>query len=108
MNAPVSSAAQIIARARAEGRTSLDEASGKALLGSFGIRTPRSALARDAKDAERQAHGLTRPLVAKVVSPQLLHTQIGSATCRASEVQCGSIRVAHHTCKQNHNQHQQP
>src|SRR3546814_4511710 len=57
MNAPVSSAAQIIARARAEGRTSLDEASGKALLGSFGIRTPRSALARDAKDAERQATG---------------------------------------------------
>src|SRR3546814_5790620 len=73
MNAPVSSAAPIIARARAEGRTSLDEASGKALLGSFGIRTPRSALARDAKDAERQATGLTGPFVAKVVSPEILH-----------------------------------
>lgn len=73
MNAPVSSATQIIARARAEGRTSLDEASGKALLAGFGIRTPRSALARDAADAERKAAGLTGPFVAKVVSPEILH-----------------------------------
>src|SRR3546814_9330817 len=72
MNAPVSSAAQLIARARAEGRTSPDEASAKALLGSFGIRTPRSALARDAPDAERQATGPTGPIVAQVVSPEIL------------------------------------
>lgn len=73
MNAPVPSVAQIIAKARAKGRTSLDEASGKALLASFGIRTPRSALARDPEDAEKQAAGLAGPFVAKVLSPEILH-----------------------------------
>jgi acyl-CoA synthetase (NDP forming) len=65
--------AEIIAKARAQGRAALDEATGKALLHRFGIRAPRSAIAMSAADAETKAAGLTAPFVVKVVSPEILH-----------------------------------
>lgn len=66
-------AAHLIEAALKTNREALDEQSGKALLSAFGIRTPRSVLARDAADAERAAADLTPPLVVKVVSPDILH-----------------------------------
>ncbi|MEF2545828.1 acetate--CoA ligase family protein [Aurantimonas sp. E1-2-R+4] len=63
----------IIAAARARGRRSLDEAAGKELLARYGVRSPRSALARDAADAEARARGMRAPFVVKVVSPDILH-----------------------------------
>lgn len=66
-------AAEIISRARAEGRSALDEASGKALLSRFGIRTPRSIVVRSAKEGAERAGSLTAPFVVKVVSPDILH-----------------------------------
>lgn len=73
MNAREDTAAALVARARAVGRTSLDEEAGKQLLAAFGIRVPRSALARDAADAAEKAQALTAPYVVKVVSPEILH-----------------------------------
>ena len=76
MNTHISAAREpgaLIADALAQGRSSLDEKAGKTLLGAYGIRTPRSALATDAADAERHAAGLTAPFVVKVVSPDILH-----------------------------------
>ena len=73
MNARESTADTLIARARAAGRTSLDEESGKQLLAGFGIRVPRSAVAKDAADAAEKAQALTAPYVVKVVSPEILH-----------------------------------
>ncbi|WP_210202491.1 acetate--CoA ligase family protein [Alsobacter soli] len=64
---------QLLARAVAEGRSALDEKSGKAVLESFGVRTPRSAVAADAAEGERLAAGFTPPFVVKVVSPDILH-----------------------------------
>lgn len=64
---------QIIARARSEGRTALDEASGKALLASFGIRTPHSTVVPDAEAGGRAAGQLQGPFVVKVISPNILH-----------------------------------
>jgi acyl-CoA synthetase (NDP forming) len=66
-------AADIVATARHEGRTALDEAAGKKLLSAFGVRTPRSVLVRTSLEAEAAARDLTAPLVAKVVSPEILH-----------------------------------
>lgn len=66
-------AAGIIAQARAEGRIALDEASGKALLARFGIRTPRSEVVPDAEAGARAASGMHGPFVVKVVSPEILH-----------------------------------
>lgn len=73
MNAVESTAQTIFARARAEGRASLDEESGKRLLAGFGIRVPRSAVAKDAAEAAEMAEGMTAPFVVKVVSPEILH-----------------------------------
>jgi acyl-CoA synthetase (NDP forming) len=64
---------EIIAEARRQGRSALDEASGKRLLQSFSIAVPRGLVARDAEDAEAKAKALTPPLVAKVVSSNVLH-----------------------------------
>jgi acyl-CoA synthetase (NDP forming) len=66
-------ATAIIAKARAEGRTALDESAGKTLLARFGIRSPRSAVAATAAEAVAIAARLTPPFVAKVVSREILH-----------------------------------
>lgn len=70
MTQPVRS---LIDEARRQGRTALDEAAGKALLGQFGIRTPASALVPDAEAARQAAKAMTGPFVVKVVSPDILH-----------------------------------
>lgn len=64
---------QIIARARSERRAALDEASGKALLGAFGIRTPWSTVVSDAEAGGRAVGELQGPFVVKVISPDILH-----------------------------------
>ena len=66
-------ASRIMAQARAEGRAALDEASGKALLAEFGIRTPCSAVVADAESGARAVQEMRGPFVVKVVSPDILH-----------------------------------
>ena len=86
-------ARSIIAKARAEGRTALDESTGKALLSCFGVRTPRSAVACDAEAAARIAAGMTSPFVVKVVSPDILHkTDAGGVALRLADA--GAVRDA--------------
>jgi acyl-CoA synthetase (NDP forming) len=63
----------IIARARAEGRSALDERSGKTLLSSLGIRVPKSALVTDATAARAALGKLAPPFAVKVVSREILH-----------------------------------
>lgn len=76
-------AAEIVARARGEGRTALDEASGKALLSCFGIRTPRSQVVLDAKAGASAAQDMQAPFVVKVVSPDILHkSDVGGVALR--------------------------
>lgn len=63
----------IIARARSEGRTALDEKAGKALLDAFGIRVPKSIVVANSNAAAFALAGLTPPFVVKVVSREILH-----------------------------------
>jgi len=63
----------IIARARAEGRSALDEAAGKALLRTFGIRVPKSLVLKSATEATTALTGLAPPFAVKVVSRDILH-----------------------------------
>jgi acyl-CoA synthetase (NDP forming) len=62
---------EIIARARIEGRTALDEASGKKLLGVFGIRVPKVAVV--SVEDMSGVNGLTPPFAVKVISRGILH-----------------------------------
>ncbi len=71
----------IIARARAEGRSALDEAAGKALLRSFGIRVPKSLVLKSAAEATTALTGLAPPFAVKVVSRDILHkSDVGGVT----------------------------
>lgn len=54
-------------------RTLLSEADGYALLKQYGIPVPRFAVVRTATEAGRAAGDLGFPLVAKIVSPQVIH-----------------------------------
>ncbi len=64
---------KVIARARAEGRSALDEASAKAVLDCFGIRAPKSLVVAGADQAAAAAHDLAPPFAVKVVSRDILH-----------------------------------
>jgi acyl-CoA synthetase (NDP forming) len=71
----------IIAAARAKGSTALDERDAKTLLSLYNIRSPRSAIAEDAADAERKTTGLRGPFAVKVVAPGILHkSDVGGVT----------------------------
>ena len=62
-----------IAGALKAGRDTLDEETGKKVLASYGIKVPRSLLVTQpdgAADAFAKLHG---PLVAKIVSPDIIH-----------------------------------
>jgi len=63
----------IIEQALAHGHAALDEASGKALLAQFGIRTPRSDVVGDAAAGSRSSAQMQGPFVVKVVSRDILH-----------------------------------
>jgi succinyl-CoA synthetase beta subunit len=65
--------ASTIAEARARGRTSLDEATGKALLAYYGIAVPRSVVLGGVDDIERLPADLHFPVAVKVVSSEILH-----------------------------------
>ncbi len=66
-------AGDLIANARAAGRTALNERDGKALLAGYGIAVPRSVTVADASEAQAAAGSLTPPLAVKVMSPDILH-----------------------------------
>ncbi len=62
-----------IEKARREHCVALDEETGKAVLGTFGIPVPRVITFREAGEAETAFAGLTPPLVLKGVSPDVIH-----------------------------------
>ena len=65
--------AELIAAARKQGRSSLDELAGKQLLASFDVKVPKSVMARDAGAAVAAIVTFTPPLAVKVMSPDILH-----------------------------------
>ena len=54
-------------------RTLLSEADGYELLKQYGIPVPRSTVVHTAEEAGRAADGIGFPVVAKIVSPQVVH-----------------------------------
>jgi acyl-CoA synthetase (NDP forming) len=66
-------AAMLIDAARGQGRSALDEASGKALLAQYGVAVPKTVVVNKPSEVEDALKGLTLPVVVKVVSPEILH-----------------------------------
>ncbi|MFJ9555878.1 acetate--CoA ligase family protein [Nocardiopsis sp. NPDC101807] len=64
---------EVLDRARAEGRTALTAPEGRVLADAYGIPIPGEGLARSAEEAASLAQDLGLPVVAKIVSPDILH-----------------------------------
>ncbi|GAB3481676.1 acetate--CoA ligase family protein [Nocardiopsis coralliicola] len=64
---------RVLDAARAEGRTALTAPEGKALADAYGIPVPGEALAATADEAVSRAVEMGLPVVAKIVSPDILH-----------------------------------
>ncbi len=63
----------VIAQARAEGRTLLNEVEAKSLLKDAGVSVANTTLATNAAEAQAQAEAAGYPVVLKVVSPDIAH-----------------------------------
>ena len=64
---------ELIAAARKDGRTALDELSGKQLLAGFSVNVPKSVMVPDATAASAAVARLMPPFAVKVMSPDILH-----------------------------------
>jgi acyl-CoA synthetase (NDP forming) len=65
--------ADVLARARAEGRTLLSEVEAKDVLREAGVAVTATTLATSADEAVKQAEAAGYPVVLKVVSPDIAH-----------------------------------
>ncbi len=63
----------LIAAAKKQGRTALDELAGKQLLAGFGVTVPKSVVAANAGAVAKAIAGMTPPFALKVMSPEILH-----------------------------------
>lgn len=66
-------ARSLIAEARKQGRTSLDEQAGKRLLAAYGVAVPNSMVVAGAAEASAAFERLKVPVAIKVMSPDILH-----------------------------------
>jgi acyl-CoA synthetase (NDP forming) len=65
--------ANLIAAARAQGRSALDEQAGKQLLATFAVAVPKSAVVSGAADIAAAIEKLKPPFALKIMSPDILH-----------------------------------
>ena len=63
----------LIAQARAQQRTSLDEHAGKKLLAAFGVTVPQTVTVKTTGEVDAALATLKPPLVVKIMSPDILH-----------------------------------
>lgn len=88
---------EVLDRARAEGRSALTAPEGRILADAYGIPVPGEALAGSADEAASLAEELGFPVVAKIVSPDILHktdaggVEVGLAS--AAEVSAAYDRI---------------
>jgi acetyltransferase len=64
---------EVFDRVRAEGRLSLGDAESREIMEAYGLRIPRSTLAKNAEEAVAAAESIGYPVVMKIASPDILH-----------------------------------
>jgi len=69
----VSTTDKIIAQARSENRKALLESEAKTIMTEFGVAVPKFQLATNEKEAAQIAQSIGFPVVAKIVSPEIIH-----------------------------------
>jgi acetyl-CoA synthetase (ADP-forming) len=64
---------KIIAQVRSENRTALLESEAKTIMMEYGVTVPKFKLATNEKEAAKIAQEIGFPIVAKIVSPEIIH-----------------------------------
>jgi acetyltransferase len=64
---------QVFDRVRGEGRLALGDAESREIMEAYGLRIPRSILAKSADEAVAAAESIGYPVVMKIASPDILH-----------------------------------
>lgn len=83
-----SMARALIAAARAEGRSLLNEIEAKALLDAFGVSTVPTRLAAAPAEVRAACAGLAPPYAVKIVSPQIVHkSDVGGVVLNLPDAQ---------------------
>ena len=78
---------EIIAQVQSEGRDSVPENMGKVILASYGVATPNSMVVHDAAEADQAWAELKPPLVAKILSADIIHkSDIGGVRINLSSL----------------------
>ncbi|HEX4766648.1 MAG TPA: acetate--CoA ligase family protein [Lichenihabitans sp.] len=72
-NAKTDAVRKVLDKVKADGRTSLTAPEGKLVCDAYGIKVPGEGIARSAREAAELARGMGFPVVAKIVSPDILH-----------------------------------
>ncbi len=72
-NAKTDAVRKVLDQVKADGRTSLTAPEGKLVCDAYGIKVPGEGTARSAREAAELARGMGFPVVAKIVSPDILH-----------------------------------
>ncbi|MFI6096091.1 acetate--CoA ligase family protein [Lentzea sp. NPDC051213] len=89
----------VLAKVRAEGRSSLTAPEGKRVCDAYGIATPAEALAKSSEGAVAFAEEIGYPVVLKIVSPDILHkTEAGGVLVglkNSTEVADGYRTIIH-------------
>lgn len=86
--------ADVVARARAEGRTLLNEVEAKQLLREAGVPVTQTTLATNADEAVTQAEAAGYPVVLKVVSPDISHKSDAGGV-KLNLKSAGDVRAAY-------------
>ncbi|MCU0484813.1 MAG: acetate--CoA ligase family protein [Anaerolineales bacterium] len=93
-------AREIIAKARADGRTSLTEIEAKKLFAAYGLPVTEINLARSEDEAVEMAINTGFPIVMKIVSPDIIHkSDAGGVKVNIKDV--AGIRSAYQTIMAN-------
>ncbi len=64
---------ELIAHARAQKRSALDEQAGKSLLAQYGVAVPKSLSVKNAGEVDAAFTTLNAPVAVKIMSPDILH-----------------------------------
>jgi acetyl-CoA synthetase (ADP-forming) len=96
----VSSTDKIIAQARSENRTALLESEAKTIMTEYGVSVPKFQLATNEKEAAQIAQNIGFPVVAKIVSPEIIHKSDAGGV-KVGLKTAADVEVAYKTIMEN-------
>jgi acetyl-CoA synthetase (ADP-forming) len=91
---------KIIAQVRSENRTALLESEAKTIMKEYGVSVPKFQIATNEKEAAQIAETIGFPVVAKIVSPEIIHKSDAGGV-KVGLKTAADVEVAYKTIMEN-------